>query len=1211
MKKKRDDGIPVRGTCVKKWFLVMKLICVFTLFLLFKVSANGLAQKKINLDLERVSMLEIIQELRQQTGYKFFFNHNELKKVKDVSVKFVDEELERVLDVVLGNVNLAYRIEQGVIIIVPGKVKDGEKEVRIVGSVTDEKKHPLPGVTVIVKGLTLGTTTGVNGRFSLTLPRMENVSLLFSFIGMETQEVKYTGQDTIRVVMKESAEQLDEVIVRTGYQNIDKRKLTSAVQTIKMDDIKVAGVNTIDQMLEGRIPGMIFMQNSGQVGAAPRLRIRGTSTVLGNREPLWVLDGVVLTDPVNVDPAQINDLDFVNLLGNAISGLNPNDIEQIDVLKDASATALYGAKAGNGVIVITTKKGKIGPPSVTYSVTGTYTRRPRYSDRAIYLMNSKERVDVSREMVERKIYYDNFSAWTGYEAAIQDYFSGAISYEEYNKTVGYYETLNTDWFDLICRDVFSHNHTLSLSGGASNMRYYASIGMNDENGTIKGENNKRYSTSLNLTANYEKFSVQFQIQGNVSSRNYNPSELGLLNYAYNTSRAVPAFYSDGSRYFYQRFNNYQLFDFNVLNEMENSSDKTTGSAINTKAHVLYNVLDGLRLEGTLSYATSNMNQEVYFTENTYYVYQLRGDQTERNDLCPIGGEFRESNVRNVNWMARLQANYTKTLGKEGKHYLNGSAGIEVSSQKYSGFSITRRGFNLERGKTFSPIPANYTQYHANFMQSAAALGVLSDNLTNTMAWYAMAGYGYDDRYLFNIHVRTESSNLFGMRANDRVMPIWALSGRWNIKKDILESVAWIDDIALRGSFGYQGNMLSNQTPNMIIQKGGYNNKYEEYISTVASFPNPDLKWEKTASTNITLDFSVLNNKINGSVSWYYKKTKDAFMSKMVSEINGVTSYVINNGTLENKGVELAFNFIPINRANVSGGKRGFVWRIDPQLGQVLNKLINKAVNNRNNVMRDEITYDDMLTGNVELAGTPLNTFYSYKFKGLSPEDGSPIFYDTEAELANEYHEKYSVMEKEDVFLTVMEKSGRREPYIQGGISNYFGYRNFGLSFNLTYSLGNKVRLLKLCSSYGVTTPYPQDNLRKEFVNRWRKPGDEEYTNIPGLKTGAANASPWWSETRAATYRFAGSIYDMYDNSNIRVVKGDYLRLSSLSLRYNLEDRFCKKIGLKSAYINLTGTNLFTLAHNKLKGQDPAQSGSTPNVNLSIRPSFSCNISVTF
>lgn len=445
-------------------------------------------------------MLEIIQELRQQTGYKFFFNHNELKKVKDVSAKFVDEDLERVLDAVLSKVNLSYRIEQGVIIIVPGAVKEGEKEVRIVGSVTDEKKHPLPGVTVIVKGLTLGTSTDVKGRFSLTLPKMQNVSLLFSFIGMETQEVRYTGQDSIHVVLKESAEQLEEVIVRTGYQNIDKRKLTSAVQTIKMDDIKVSGVNTIDQMLEGRIPGMIFMQNSGQVGAAPKLRIRGTSTVLGNREPLWVLDGVVLTDPVNVDPAQINDLDFVNLLGNAISGLNPDDIEQIDVLKDASATALYGAKAGNGVIVITTKKGKAGPPSVTYSGTASYTRRPRYSDRAIYLMNSERAVDVSRELVERGVYYNNVDSWTGYEVAIQDYYNGAIDYKEFNRLVGYYETLNTDWFDIVCQDVFSHNHTLSLSGGSANIRYYASLGMSDEKGAIKGESNRRYSTTLNLSA---------------------------------------------------------------------------------------------------------------------------------------------------------------------------------------------------------------------------------------------------------------------------------------------------------------------------------------------------------------------------------------------------------------------------------------------------------------------------------------------------------------------------------------------------------------------------------------------------------------------------------------------------------------------------------------------------------------------------------------
>ena len=450
---------------------------------------------------------------------------------------------------------------------------------------------------------------------------------------------------------------------------------------------------------------------------------------MGNREPLWVLDGVVLTDPVNVDPAQINDLDFVNLLGNAISGLNPDDIEQIDVLKDASATALYGAKAGNGVIVITTKKGKAGPPSVTYSGTASYTRRPRYSDRAIYLMNSKERVDVSRELVERGVYYNNVDSWTGYEAAIQDYYNGAIDYKEFNRLVGYYETLNTDWFDVVCQDVFSHNHTLSLSGGSANIRYYASLGMSDEKGAIKGESNRRYSTTLNLSANYERFAARFQLQGNVSKRDYNPSELGVLDYAYNMNRAIPAFNPDGSRYLYQRASSgsMPMYAFNVLNEMDNSGDETNGSAINMQAHVSYNVIDDLKLEGTLSYGVSNTNQEIYFTEDTYYVHQLRAEQTVQNDMCPIGGELRKSEVRNTTWMARVQANYAKNVGGEGKHNVSGSAGLELNSQRYDGFNITRRGYHRDRGKLFSSIPTTYSKYHSQFMTTANALGVITEN----------------------------------------------------------------------------------------------------------------------------------------------------------------------------------------------------------------------------------------------------------------------------------------------------------------------------------------------------------------------------------------------------------------------------------------------------------------------------------------------------
>ena len=308
---------------------------------------------------------------------------------------------------------------------------------------------------------------------------------------------------------------------------------------------------------------------------------------------------------------------------------------------------------------------------------------------------------------------------------------------------------------------------------------------------------------------------------------------------------------------------------------------------------------------------------------------------------------------------------------------------------------------------------------------------------------------------------------------------------------------------------------------------------------------------------------------------------------------------------------MAFRINAINNVGVNKERRGFIWRIDPQLGQVLNKVLNRAINNRNNVLLDNVTYNNFLDGSIQLAGKPLNTFYSYKFKGLSPVDGSPIFYGAEPELADQYRSQYSQMRKEDVYLAVMSESGRREPFIQGGISNYFGYRNFGLSFNVSYSLGNKIRMMKIASGYGTNIAYPQQNLRKEFVYRWRRPGDEAFTNIPGLQADNNVNSPWWTQNPASQYQFGGTVYDMYDNSDVRLVSGDYVKLQSLSFRYNVPDAFAKKMGVGSAYLSLTGSNLVTLSSKLLKGQDPSQSGSSPNINLSVRPTYAGSLFVSF
>lgn len=1147
----------------------------------------------------------VLSTIQNKSKVKFVYNASIITSRQRITATAKEEAVDNFLNRILQPYQLEVVWSNGVGVI---RKIGKQSNIRITGIVRDGYGEPLVGASVLIVGGQFGVTTDQNGKYMLHAHT--NDVLQVSYVGYETKEIAVDNRNSINITLHEQVNEIAEY-VHTGYQSVERNKLTSAVTTLKMDDIKVEGINTIDGMLEGRVPGMIFMKNSGQVGAAPKLRIRGTSTIIGTREPLWVLDGIVLNDPVNVDTESLNDPDFVNLLGNAIAGLNPNDIEQIDVLKDASATALYGSKAGNGVIVITTKKGKIGRPSISYQGSVTYSPRQRYSDQSVYMMTSAERMDVSKELIDRKMYYSEVSQWSGYEDALQKYYSGIIGYDEFKRLSDYYASKNTDWFDLLMRDAISHNHAASISGGSQNIRYYASLGYTNERGVIKGDNLDRYTAAVNVTTRYKKFGCQFSINANTSSHDYLPSSLGVMDYAYNMSRTTPAYNEDGTLFYYPRrasiASNVAPYQYNILNEIANCGSNTQNDAITMQSQIRYDVLPYLNLQATLAYGITNSNTETYYTKDTYYVAQLRADQTLRNDMCPVGGEMQKSYSRTHNYTARLQANFIKTLGK--RHLINASAGIEAISNENKNYSITRRGYFTEFGGYYDYVPTDYTGYYSMWMQNKAALGTNSRLLNNQLAWYVTGGYSWNDIYTFNVHMRHEQSNVFGTRANDEFMPIWALSGKWNIKRDILKKVDWVNELDMRGSYGWQGNMLTGQTARMILRQIGITNQYyDQMYATISNYPNPDLKWEKTASSNLGLDFSLFNNKVRGSVAYYYKKTKDAFLNKTISEINGITTYVVNSGTLTNQGFELSLSFTPINQATTaSGGKRGFVWRIDPQIGEVINKLVNKAITNTN-VIRDNIKYTDYLNGSVETSGNALSTFYSYRYKGLSNKNGAPEFYGFEDD--NELKERYKNMTREEILAEILEESGQREPYIQGGISNYFGYRNWGLSFNLTYSLGNKVRLLKMASGYATACAYPQQNLRKEFVYRWRKPGDEQFTNIPALVTDAQANQGWWQQYPYTTTPFAGDIYEMYDNSNLRVVSGNYLKMQSLSLRYNLEDKLCQQLGLQSLYLCLSGTNLFTICSSKLKGQDPSISGSSSVINLGVRPTYSFSLNIT-
>ena len=1188
----------------QKILRVMKLCMLFIVCFQLTVSAALSQEKKVSLDMQNVSAEILFREIQRQTGYCFVFNEEHAKKLDQISIHVSQKAISEVLQDILWKNGLTWKFENDIIMVSTRDAQVQEEPIKVHGVVIDEKGDSIPGVTVQIKGMSLGTSTNHKGMFSLSIPReIENLTLIFSFIGMESKEIKVGEQRTLRVILKEKQHQIDEVVVNTGYQNFDRRHLTSAVTSLKMEDIMVPGLMSVDQMLEGRIPGMIFMQNSGQVGATPRLRIRGTSTLLGNSEPLWVLDGVVLTDPVNIEPEQLNDLDFVNLLGNAISGLNPDDIEQIDVLKDAAATAVYGTKAANGVIVITTKKGHIGAPIINYNMTTTLRQRPRYSDRKIDLMNSKERIQFSKELFAQRYVYDYYANYSvGYEGLLNQLYNKEITDSDFDKKVAQLETMNTDWFKLLTEDSFSHQHTVSISGGSEKTRYYASLGYTRENDVIKGNYNQRYTAALNLETTFSKWvTAFFQLQGNESKRKYNQSDVAPIDYAYKTSRAIPAYDESREYHYYQKrtgFSTYR-FNYNILNELENSYNKQHIMGLTVNANLRFNFTEWLNANAIISYTTQNTEIEGYWGEKTFYAAKLRDTEygtlpaTGSSSVLPFGGELTRDETNNNSITARIQVNINKYFGAEEKHNINASAGWELSSSHYDGFKSVTRGYYPDRGKIFVDN-ISITDYPTYGNWLASNVPTIMDNKTNMLSGFISVSYSYKNYFTFNANGRIDGSNNFGDKSNDKLLPIWSISGAYNFSEHEALKAKWIDYMTLKVSFGYQGNMLSDQSPALVIKKLPLDNYYNKYKSEIARYPNPNLKWEKTSSLNTGFMFSILQRRIQFEGQYYYKRTNDAFMTKKIASMNGINSYIINGGDIENSGYSIDITISPIMNQD-------FRWTLSTSFSKNFNKVKSDP---------DSQAYEltDFLNGTAVIKGKAINTFYSYKFIGLSSIDGGPLFDDMEAR-----QQELDGLSKYETYTKVLKASGRREPYMSGGLNTTLRYKNLRMSGAFAYSLGSKVRLFRLFDNGNGSDIEPEYNLRREFLDRWQKSGDEKHTNIPAIIPNSSDSYQYYSGHWATTSRkeiqkIANSAWEMYDY--YRVVSGNYLKCSSLSFTYEFGERILPKLRMSRLALTLSGTNLFTICSSKLKGQTATQSGFA-TVQLSDRPTYSFSLNVSF
>ena len=1202
------------GTFLLMWVMLFS-------FSLETLHAQDLSQR-LDWVCKNEPMPSVLKKLEQASGYKILFTYDEIQDFK-VSANLKQETVEKIVKTLIASHPLTYKVDGKYITISLVKQASGQKRnVTLRGKVVDAQEEPLPGATVEVRGtssFTLGTVTDMDGNFILNVPAFspeQKRELAVSFVGMKVKTIRLTAANVDKPfnVLLESDNMLEEVvIVDDGYNRLPRKDMVGAFTTVKAEDIMMPAYQTIDQMLQGKIAGMQVINTSMRLGATPQIKIRGTSTLLGNKSPLWVVDGVIQEEPLKIDVSSQLAGNMKELIGNEISWLNPNDIDNITVLKDASATAIYGSRASNGVIVVTTKRGSTERMSVRYSSNFSIRQRPTYD---LYdFMNSKERIQFSKEVYDAGARYqaEPLPQVYTYEGLMAMFNARQISESEFKKQMQHLETVNTDWFDLLTRNSVSQNHNLSISGGSQKVTYNASVGFSQNDGIEVGNENNQFTSRLNVHAEFSKrLNMSFNINGSVrNSDGYGPG-VNPYNYALNTSRAVPAFEENGEWAYYQNYYTYQyntllggynIYSYNIFNEMANSYSKNKGTNFSASANVDFKILDWLTYQATGSLNQSMNDSEGYAGEKTSHVEQLyrgypygsekSGSEKFKAALLPFGGTLTTSNSEGLSLSMSHRLAFSKTFDET--HRVNAMLGWEVRSTKQRSNGNTVWGYVPERGEILvSPnrpteiVPVG----SASAIQWGALDGLYNGNWrkttteTNYMSFFGTLAYSLKNRYVFNFNVRSDASNRFGQDANKKFDPTWSAGFSWKMAEEgfVKENMSWLDQMNLRATYGVQGYVISTISPELIASYQGILNGYNEYYLTISSIPNPYLTWEKTKTYNLGLDLSLFGVSLNFE---YYGRRTNAISRTEVAQEYGMERLLLNGGILKNHGVELTLNFTPYR-------KKDFAWTMGLNFGRNWNRSEMSDVT----VKADEVSHYDFLSGNASRPlkkGYPVSGFWSFKFAGLDPETGYPLF----EGIDNEAKVPYG---SEDVDpTTFLVYSGSSEPVFDGGFNTRLRYKGFSFGADFAVSLGAKKRLPNPYSSFtNGRIPSPFSNISKTLNDRWKQPGDELKTHIPAVYTSVLDLYNLYLPNG----RFM-SRYDMWAQSDVMVADASYLRCTQLSLSYNFPRQLCQRIGLNSISLNANVNNLFVIADKKWNGYDPELGNSiTPKV-------YSLGLSVGF
>lgn len=1204
------------------WLYIVLFMCMLNVTGTEKLCAASEQQlKRVSLNMQDVEIKAVLKEIKAQTQLDFVYNASEVNDRSRVSLELQNVDLHTALKTCFDQLKVDFVIKDNIIVLQRRKENPSvPQETRLLkGIVTDRGGQSLPGVTVMLKGSALGIATDVNGRFTFSVPGTTEVpELLFSFVGMKTASYKVINDKEIKIVLEENSEALNEVIV-TGMETIKRDQMTGSAKVITAKDLKMQGITSIDRVLEGMVAGLNSTTISGAPGTRAKITIRGENNLSGNTEPLWILDGLPMMSGV---PENTSGDYAGTIMQDGVGNVMPEDIESITILKDASAAAVYGARAANGVIVITTKKGFRSKTQVNYSGTYNWGIAP---ENRLDFMNSTEKLRYEQSIVDYfGLDYASLAGRGGY--LFKRSMEGYITPDEYSRQIQSLSKTNTDWFDVLFRTAQSHSHNLSLRGGNEELTYYTSVNYQEQAGILIS--NKYQKAGLLIKLDYRPVNnliFALNISANTRKNIDNASAVNPFTYAvfanpYERPYDDQGNYASDLSYLSQNYTNLRssgyVFDqFNILREMKETRSTQTGMDADLTFNISYKGIPGLNLESIIrkgvSYntTTTEVDAGTYtswkgetFARNAYPNYEILPDQYNN-------GELREGSGKNYNWSMRNQIDYS--LNFKEAHSFSILLANEVMSKKFNNFGYTSPIYYEDYRITGVPTFDKDVSYE-NVRPSVAGMFNTSDGQDRSVSFLGTFRYGYKDRYIVNFNYRADGADVIGN--TNRFTPLWSVGGRYNLHKEKFFENQIVNELSFRGSFGYTGNIDRSAYPFSTISFGSnmyMGNRYADGFT----YPNPTVKWEKKKDRNLGIDLALFDNLINFTVDYYSNRIVDVLENLEVPYSIGRPSVKANGGVVENQGVELYLNIRWVNRKDFTFSTSGNVAR---------NKNVIRKSHYDYDSYQEAIKTSTLKGGIINIIGEETGSIYGWENAGVNPVTGNPRYYLSEEgkrayaqfldgwdSYSDTKKAEYEGMitsfnsvpdyvdfvrdanEKMSYQMPSMQYLGRSNPKFVGGFNTFMRYKGLEFSTSWTFKTGHIIpnfndyqnAPLNNQNGYSADLSVSATNREKKYLYFWQAPGD--VTNVPRFTTSMED-------------NWAG----MYTSD--RYAKGNYLRMTNLSLNYRFSSQFTERLKMKNLSLGFNARNLLTFT--KYRGMDV---GSGNAFSYPVSREFNIKLSVGF